>query len=204
MEKTDIENQQGVYQKLGSKALYFFLAERSVIPFIFFAVEIILLVLKIILAYSPDVQKMAEQNPTVGMYLNYALLLVLVFFIISLAFGLALAYLTYSAFKYRLDTNDFSFVKGIVGQQEISMPYKQIQDINIEQSALYRLLGMCNLVILTAGHEDTDRSSVDRSEIVLPGLDITKAQNMQRYLLDRANVQEVIELKNTEPEKIPS
>jgi len=53
------------------------------------------------------------------------------------------------------------------------------------------MMGVCDLIILTAGHEDKQDAGKNESEIVLPALDITVAHDLRTHLLERANVQEV-------------
>ena len=71
------------------------------------------------------------------------------------------------------------------------MPYRQIQDVDIEEDITDRILGVCRLVILTAGHEDEPKSEGE-SEGVLPVIDKTLAEQLQTELLKRANIQKVI------------
>ncbi len=179
------------YQKLGRKALYFFIFERSLAALLFLILEIILVVGKVMEKSYPTILNFVSQNPSVDTVFGYALLLAPILFLVALGVAVLSAYVSYSALQYRIDENSFSLETGILGKKEISVPFREIQNVDIDQSFVYRIFGMSNLVILTAGHEDQPYASQNQSEIVLPALDIVLARTLQKYLIEQANVQEV-------------
>jgi uncharacterized membrane protein YdbT with pleckstrin-like domain len=172
------------YRKLGSKAFYIITLKKSTAAIVFLAIEIIFLAIQ--------ASGVLQSNPQISGLLAVAEFAVFIIFLVALIVGLLVGYLSYGAFRYRVDENDFSVERGIVSNQETSTPFRQIQNVDIEQSAMYRMMGVCDLVILTAGHEDKEYAGKNESEIVLPSLDITVAHELQTYLLERANVQEVV------------
>ncbi len=77
---------------------------------------------------------------------------------------------------------------------ETSIPYRQIQNIDIQRDLAYQAFNLSRLVILTAGHDD-EKPGDDQSEGILPALDKDLAEWLQTELLTRANVQKVTETK---------
>ena len=85
--------------------------------------------------------------------------------------------------------------RGVFSREEVAIPYRQMQDVDIEQNLTDRFWGVCRLVILTAGHEDEPQPEGE-SEGILPVIDKTLAEQLQAELLRRADVQRVTEIKN--------
>jgi uncharacterized membrane protein YdbT with pleckstrin-like domain len=171
------------YRKLGHKAFYILTLKKSTVAICFLILEIVLLIVQ-----SSGV---LHSNPQMNSLLSGAEFIVFLIFLVALIAGLLAGYFSYIAFRYRVDTNGFLTERGITSKQETSLPFRQIQNVDIEQSMIYRMMGVCDLVILTAGHEDKEDASKNESEIVLPALDIAVAHDLRTYLLERANVQEV-------------
>jgi uncharacterized membrane protein YdbT with pleckstrin-like domain len=172
-----------VYRKLGHKAFYILTLKKSTTAICFLVLEMVLLIIQ-----SSGV---LHSNPQISSLLGGAEFIVFLIFLVALIVGLLAGYFSYIAFSYRVDDNSFLTERGITSRQETSLPFRQIQNVDIEQSLIYRIMGVCDLVILTAGHEDKQDAGKNESEIVLPALDITVAHDLRTYLLERANVQEV-------------
>jgi uncharacterized membrane protein YdbT with pleckstrin-like domain len=171
------------YRKLGHKAFYILTLKKSTAAICFLVLEIVLLIVQ-----SSGI---LHSNPQINSLLGGAEFIVFLIFLVAIIAGLLAGYFSYIAFRYRVDGNGFLTERGVMSKQETSLPFRQIQNVDIEQSVIYRMMGVCNLVILTAGHEDKQDAGKNESEIVLPALDITVAHDLRTYLLERANVQEV-------------
>jgi uncharacterized membrane protein YdbT with pleckstrin-like domain len=120
------------------------------------------------------------------------------------AFGLALVvfliallvtWLNYKNLKFFLGEDSLKIKRGILNKEEVAIPYRQIQDVDIERNISYRMFGVSRLVILTAGNEEEKKPGQDESEGILPALDKDLAEWLQSELLKRANVQKVTEAK---------
>ena len=55
------------------------------------------------------------------------------------------------------------------------------------------MIGLSQVVIITAGHEENEKPGDDDTEGILPALDKDLAEWLQAELLKRANVQKVTE-----------
>lgn len=113
-----------------------------------------------------------------------------------IVFGVTLliSWLIYANYKFLLDNDALKIKRGVFEKEEIAIPYRQIQNVDIERDLSYQLLGLSRLVILTAGHEEV-KGEEDESEGILPALDKDLAEGLQKELLERANVQKVTESK---------
>ena len=67
-----------------------------------------------------------------------------------------------------LDDDALKIRRGILSKEEIAIPYRQIQDVDIEQNISDRLWGVARLAILTAGHEEAKEGEEDDSEGIFP------------------------------------
>jgi uncharacterized membrane protein YdbT with pleckstrin-like domain len=119
-------------------------------------------------------------NISVALYL----LAVLVFLV-----GLIITALEYSFYAYTLQEFDLKMKKGVLYRREISIPYRQIQDVNIERPLLYIILGMSILVIMTAGTIETHGR--ETSKILLEPIDKDAAEEILSKLQREIGVQVV-------------
>jgi uncharacterized membrane protein YdbT with pleckstrin-like domain len=101
---------------------------------------------------------------------------------------LAEAWYTYSSHVFMLDEYALHIRSGILNRNEIAIPYRQVQDVSLNESYLQRMFGVAELSILTAGHEDTkdEKASAD-----FPLIDKSYALALQEELSKRSSVQQV-------------
>jgi len=127
----------------------------------------------------------------------YALLggeLCLLLFVLVLGIIIFMGWLTYKNYTFALGEDSLKIRRGILSKEEVAIPYRQIQDVDIERDLSFQMLGLSKIVILTAGHED-EKDSDDESEGILPAIDKDLASWLQAELLKRADVQKVSEEK---------
>lgn len=181
------------YQKLGGKTLMIFILARIGAPILLLIVSIGLFSIQ---GQSFLMQAGIQNLPE---YINLAawacILLAVVFFFI----GFLVAWLIYSHYKFALGDNSLKIKRGIFDQEEVAIPYRQIQDVDLDRPLAFRILGVSRIVILTAGHEDSKDSDDGppgrgQSEGILPVLDRDLAEWMQSELLKRTNVQKVVQV----------
>jgi uncharacterized membrane protein YdbT with pleckstrin-like domain len=114
-------------------------------------------------------------------------------FVLVLALVILATWLVYTRYGYMLDVDAFKMKRGVLGQEIVAIPYRQIQDIDIERSLFHRMFGVSKLAVLTAGHSDADDGQSD-SEAEIPLLDKNLALTLQQELLSKANVQKVTQV----------
>jgi putative membrane protein len=136
----------------------------------------------------------SQLPPEVQPYIGTAYsVLTLCFFAVAILVCVV-GYLKYITYKFAFDENALHIERGILNREIISIPYRQIQNINIDRNLFNRLLGLSNLIITTAAHEEKDNEGVDayEAEGVLPMLDVGRAQEIQNELLERTNIEKVM------------
>jgi putative membrane protein len=177
-----------VYHTMGKKTFWIFFLERAHAAFT-------LLILTIVLFMIAQ-QSFLAKTPF-GDITSYAVLtswVCLALFIAALAITFLAGWLIYINYKYCLGDDSLKIKRGILNKEEVAIPYRQIQDVDIKRDLSFQMIGLSRIVILTAGHED-EKPGDDESEGILPALDKDLAEWMQAELLKRANVQKVTEEK---------
>lgn len=124
-------------------------------------------------------------------YVGLAGVVCFVIFFIALAAAFLLSGLAYRNYEYCIDEDALKIRQGIMNQQEIAIPYRQIQTVDIERKIGERLMGLSRVVILTAA-EDNEHTDYNESEGTLPAMDQRLASVFRDELLRRANVQKVV------------
>lgn len=172
------------YQTLGKGAFWLFFLQISPAAFILLIASIVLF----ILSFQPFLANTEK----------YFLLATLITFILSLlifAGSFTFAWLTYINFVFLMAEDSFKIKRGILTKTENAIPYRQIQNVDIERSFMFQILGLSRLIILTAGHEDERSKGSDEAEGIIPAIDKTLAEWLQTELLKKADIQKVIETK---------
>jgi uncharacterized membrane protein YdbT with pleckstrin-like domain len=179
------------YHALGRKTLAIFVLQRI-------HAAVILLILTIglfVVEGQPFLTTGKTPIPNLNVYVADGAWICLLLFIIVFLITFLVAWLIYTNYRFYLGENSLKIKRGILEKEEIAIPYRQIQDVDIERDLSFQMMGLSRLIILTAGHED-ERPSSDESEGVLPAMDKALAEWLQTQLLQRANVQKVVEEKD--------
>src|ERR1035437_5602971 len=201
--QTKLAPDKNGYYRLGHTTLYYLLFKYGFPSIILFFLELILLGAAAGGNNLPPFSEWVSSYVTFAQVIRAAAGIVPVLILLSVAFVMVMAYGYYWSFRYKLDDNDLAFEKGLIGRQEISIPFRQIQNVDIEQSFIYRIFNLADLVILTAGHEDPDHIMKDESEIIMPAINDKEARQLQHYLLDRANVQKAVNVSPSSEPAVP-
>jgi uncharacterized membrane protein YdbT with pleckstrin-like domain len=150
----------GQKHHLGNKALFFMLLQ-NLSPAIF----LLVLVFIILISWNSLSLGLENSNNTLTQYpflisysvLSYipsAILIIVLLAIVLFGVGALMALLQYRFFTFTLEEFDLRLRKGIFNIQEITIPYRQIQNVDIVRSFLYRIFGISKLVIMSAGHDE--------------------------------------------------
>jgi len=171
-------------QKLGIKVFYYYLSRKTSIGIFALVVSIIVSSYKSILISKVDLLAPTEVSSIIVSYFIYGLFALTVALII---FGLIMSWINYISCDFTLDENAFNIRRGFLTKREVSIPYRQIQNINIEQSLSHKMLGIGKLVILTEG----DHSNLDENnrEGVFEVIDYSLAHQVREFILQRTNLQ---------------
>lgn len=97
----------------------------------------------------------------------------------------------YQSFRYEIDKNGFKKEYGIIHKQQVSIPYGQIQNVNINRSLVDRILGLSKISIETAGNVSSEPKGItggtaSSAEGYLPGVALSDAKKIHDLLLYNA------------------
>jgi len=188
------------YYRLGRTTFYYMFLKYCLPALFLSLIELALLATAGGENILPPFSEWFSSSPVFAEAIRIAIVTIPPLIFVAAGLALVMAYAWYYSFRYKIGDNDISFEKGLIGRQEISIPFRQIQNADVEQSILYRIFNLADLVILTAGHEDPERATENESEIVMPALNADEARRLHEYLLDRANVQKIVSvIASTEP-----
>ena len=109
--------------------------------------------------------------------IGFLILLVLAF----IAYGIASWW--YRNYTYELDKDAFRKEFGILTKRRTSIPYERIQNVDIIAPLLYRIFGLAQVNVQTAGGSSY---ALNGSEGRLPGVSKAEAEKLQAELIRRA------------------
>jgi putative membrane protein len=173
------------YQKLGRKTLLLFISQQIAPDIFIFLGAIALSIVQTEGIFAKTIIAPWSGLVVLGAWILFVLTFILTFLI---------AYLTYINYQFTLDDDALKIRRGILSKEGIAIPYRQIQDVDIDQTLSDRIWGVARLAILTAGHEEP-KEGEDDSEGVLPAIDRGLAEALQTELLRRADVEKVVDEK---------
>jgi uncharacterized membrane protein YdbT with pleckstrin-like domain len=180
MENTTVVQPAPAYRKLGKRTLWLMLSAQMVPSVIIFIAAVALLIAQGNGVFSKTPFAAWSSYGVLGAWILFFFVFVITFLI---------TYLSYANYLFMLDDDALKIRRGILSKEETAIPYRQIQDVDIEQSISDRMWGVARLAILTAGHEEPKEGEGDDSEGVLPAIDRALAESLQTELLHRADIQ---------------
>lgn len=178
-------------QKLGIKVFYYYLSKKISLGIFVLVVSIIVASYKSALISKITFVSGAAAEATIS-YFIYGLFAVSA---ILLIFSLLASYINYISCDFTLGDNALNIRRGFLTKREISIPYRQIQNINIDQSFSHKMMGIGRLIILTEG-DSTENISKNKAG-VFDVIDYALARQIREYILERTNLQMV---KDIEPD----
>ncbi|HEU5114178.1 MAG TPA: PH domain-containing protein [Candidatus Paceibacterota bacterium] len=171
----------GTWNRLGSRTYWLFLFGKLGVSAAFFVLAVIFTIARSLSAMP------AQVVPFLGL-IGVACFTI---FFVALGYALFASWIVYRSHEFCLADDALKVKQGVVTKQEVAIPYRQIQNVDIERSVSEQIFGLSRLVILTAGHEDAGEK--DPAEGILPAMDKNLASSLQEELLKRADVQKVVQ-----------
>ena len=156
-------------QNLNPKTvLLFFLANNSSIALIITAIGLFLILI-------------------ISLIIDGYFMPILFFIFVGCLFALMVLYivaqLEYRYYHYQLKEEGFYKERGIIAKKYVTIPYEKIQNIDIYQPLMARLLKLYIVKIQTAGN-----SGISSAEGILPGLSQSEAETLKNELLRRSRM----------------
>ncbi|HEY4500241.1 MAG TPA: PH domain-containing protein [Candidatus Paceibacterota bacterium] len=173
------------YYTLGPKTFWYLFSKNSLFGFVFL---VIALIISIIRSYSTG-------DPGIAGFLRiaswFSFILAVVGFVIAFVSGK----IVHKNTGFMLGEDALLLRHGVFTKEEFAIPYRQIQNIEIERTFGDQMMGISKLIILTAGHEGDEEEKKDDPEGIIPSIDLNIAVSLEGELLKRANIQRVIQVK---------
>ncbi len=132
-------------------------------------------------------QLLASSEENVTKIFVHVLIGLYIFDLFLFMAGYIISKLQYIYYTFTLEEFDLRLKKGIFNIEIVSIPYRQIQDVNINRSLFYRLIGVSRIIIESAGHEDSKEQS--ETQILLEPIDKEMAEEIRQLLQRRIGVQ---------------
>jgi uncharacterized membrane protein YdbT with pleckstrin-like domain len=107
--------------------------------------------------------------------------------IIFICIGFVISTLQYRFFVFTLEEFGLRLRKGILNVEEITIPYRQMQDVDVTRSIIYRLLGLSRLVVFSAGHEQPGEP--EQTDTVFDLIDFEIGEDIRILLGRRIGIQ---------------
>lgn len=98
----------------------------------------------------------------------------------AVGLGIGLRALSYRHLWYELDSSELGVYSGIISKKRTHVPYQKIQSIDLKMTLVQRILGVCNVVIDTAG-------GASNKAVVIPYLSKQDAQALKSELFQLKN-----------------
>lgn len=191
-------------QTLGKKAYLLMASQKMTAGIVFLLIAVVLLFTNgIITSFIANTLKSAGASTghTSADVSGVVMAIVAAAFILALfvcVIGLVVARLEYRNYTFTFEEFDLKLKRGIIGTKTISIPYRQMQDINIERSVLHQMTGTSRVVIDSAGHEE--KSEQNETDIILEPIDREAAEDIRLMLQRKIGVQVVEQQKEADTE----
>jgi len=168
-----------IMKKLHHRAIWLFLFSKNNIIWIFLGLLAIIIGSIVVFMNINNPRYIIEILDFNSMYFLFLLV-----FIILLLSAYVFARLTYYFYRYSLDQNEIKIEKGIIWRKNISIPYKNIQNVDIYRGIMCRLLGLSDLQIQTSGYGAVGKEQ-SGSEGRLPGILKLEAEKLQIEIMQK-------------------
>lgn len=173
------------YQKVGPKTLLYLIIRSigfGVIMFVF------LLVLRPLLGTLPMIGTFTLDEETINTIFTWLYLSNAFVFIFLILVG---SY-QYHSYGFRIDDDSFKIRRGILTREEIAIPYRRIESVDLKAPLIFQLFNINHVTIeLVSESEDEERQAEKSDDEVIPIIDHGLALTIQEALTSRANVQKM-------------
>ncbi len=167
---------QGVDIRLGKRAFIFLCLEKSRIPGVVLLLTAIFVLIKDMLP--------VESQPIAGTITTFLMIATVLVFFIAFLVG-AFEYYGYS---FALGEYDIRVKRGLINRRETSIPFRNIQNINIERTYSHQMFGLSRIILDTAAHEE-EESEKGMSEAVIEAVDKKLGEELRDILHQKIGVQ---------------
>lgn len=183
-------------QSLDPRVIIVFFFKDKVGPLLVLAiVSVWILVLTLGAANLPILEgslPQADSNSFVGSLTLTGLALAIMTFLSTivlpalLILSIVWAWLQFSNYRYEIADTAFRKEYGVIQKRYVSIPYEQIQNVDVIRTLNDRIVGLSELQIQTAGMSEGGKAT--SPEGILPGLSKQEAESLRNELIRRASI----------------
>lgn len=93
----------------------------------------------------------------------------------------------YRSHSFHVDEHALHLRRGLIRVQEITIPYRQVNDIHIEQPYHWRIFGIAKLdITISSSHTDLSRVRMHK-DFLIPAIDKSLARALAKFLTEQAS-----------------
>lgn len=170
-------------QKLGIKVFYYYLFKKITLGFVLLIASFFLLSHKVETIALLEGVFSPENSIIVTHYIVKTLFIVSS---ILLAIGIFISFIKYIRITFIMHQNALTIKSGIISKKEISIPYRNIQDVSILQSIPLRIMGVSKLIVITGGSDTNDKEK--EAERTFEIIDTNIAKSIRTTILEKSNI----------------
>lgn len=178
---------------LGKKAFFLMVAKHVFPGFVLFLLTAVISSFGASLFRGIDLPNMSGDPVShvsqMPLYISYGLNILFAASILAIIIGAVISWLEYQNYSFSFEEFNLVVKKGIFSREEVSIPYRQMQDINVSRNILHIMLGISRIVIDSAGHEEKDEHN--ETDIILELVDKNQAEDIRQFLAEKIGVQVV-------------
>lgn len=173
------------YQRLGLRTLFYDIVTNSKITTVIFLATLVPVYVK---NYSSPSAAGINFKNLIDALIFWGLLATLASFTVTIL----VSWLEYAMFQFRLDADFFKIKWGVFSKEEIAIPYRRMESVEIRRNIIQLLFGISRINIkMTLDSDSTCNCQLVSGDEVLPAIDNVLAQKIQEELTTRANVQKM-------------
>ncbi len=172
--------------KFGFKTLIFYLYQRVTPGLVLLILGANLAGISRFVISTGNIELSATGIENVNRAGNILMAVVIIFSLLTIVLGIILSFVKYISNTYSIGDYALTLHKGLISKTEVIIPYKQVQSVDINQSIIFRMLGLSTLIILSAGIDERDKGS--SGDQIFQIIDIRLAEYLKEELLRRANL----------------
>jgi uncharacterized membrane protein YdbT with pleckstrin-like domain len=162
--------------RLGKRAFVFLCLEKSKIPSIALLITVVVVLLKDMLP--------SEIQADVSLVISFCVVATLFLFLVTFVAG----WFEYFGYSFAIGEFDIRVKRGIIKRRETSIPFRNIQNINIERNYSHQMFGLSKIILDTAANEEEEFEK-GMSEAVIEAVDKEVAEELRDILHRKIGVQ---------------
>lgn len=179
------------YQKLSWKTFFITLLQNSLtaitLSFVWLAIIFLkTLDMKSFLTLPNSEEVIVSTTRILDIIIVLGLAIVLILWVVAII----RTFVKHITFYFMLSSHGISIKTGLIHINETTVPYRHIENVDINQPLIYRLFGMCKLDIVTGG-EDDDLKNKHTLDVQFPIIEKTLADDIKKEMFERSNAQVV-------------